>query len=124
MNGEFSGPAFMLSPKAKYAIKALLVLARAQDNDLLVQAPEISSTQNIPKKFLDLIFFELRPLCRAAMFRAGDRNADPGPTGPTSLRWRAGPPSGHRPLHHAPQRNRGPDLVPPCIRWCKRPAHR
>jgi Rrf2 family protein len=50
----------MLSQKAKYAIKALLVLARAQDENLLVQARDISTGQNIPKKFLDLIFFELR----------------------------------------------------------------
>ena len=50
----------MLSQKAKYAIKALLVLARAQDENLLVQAGDISADQNIPKKFLDLIFFELR----------------------------------------------------------------
>jgi len=50
----------MLSHKAKYAIKALLVLARAQDENLLVQAGDISADQNIPKKFLDLIFFELR----------------------------------------------------------------
>ena len=50
----------MLSQKAKYAIKALLVLARAQDENLLVQARDISETENIPKKFLDLIFFELR----------------------------------------------------------------
>jgi Rrf2 family protein len=48
----------MLSQKAKYAIKALLVLARAQDD--LVQARDISGSENIPKKFLDLIFFELR----------------------------------------------------------------
>ncbi len=51
---------FMLSQKAKYAIKALLVLARAQDENLLVQARDISESENIPKKFLDLIFFELR----------------------------------------------------------------
>jgi len=50
----------MLSHKAKYAMKALLVLARAQDENLLVQAGDISADQNIPKKFLDLIFFELR----------------------------------------------------------------
>jgi Rrf2 family protein len=54
-----AGPV-MLSQKAKYAIKALLVLARAQEDDRLVQAPDISAEQNIPKKFLDLIFFELR----------------------------------------------------------------
>ena len=50
----------MLSQKAKYAIKALLVLARAQDRNALSQARDISVEQNIPKKFLDLIFFELR----------------------------------------------------------------
>ena len=51
----------MLSQKAKYAIKALLVLARAQDaGHQLVQARDISDSENIPKKFLDLIFFELR----------------------------------------------------------------
>jgi Rrf2 family protein len=50
----------MLSQKAKYAIKALLVLAKAQDEQQLAQARDISSAENIPKKFLDLIFFELR----------------------------------------------------------------
>jgi Rrf2 family protein len=49
----------MLSQKAKYAIKALIVLARAR-NGALVQVNEIAEAQNIPKKFLDLIFFELR----------------------------------------------------------------
>jgi Rrf2 family protein len=49
----------MLSQKAKYAIKALLMLARAK-NGALVQVNEIAYDQNIPKKFLDLIFFELR----------------------------------------------------------------
>jgi len=60
MSKGFSGPPSMLSQKAKYAIKALLVLARAQDENLLAQARDISEDQNIPKKFLDLIFFELR----------------------------------------------------------------
>ena len=49
----------MLSQKAKYAIKALLVLARAEEDEL-VQVNQIAEQQNIPKKFLDLIFFELR----------------------------------------------------------------
>jgi Rrf2 family protein len=49
----------MLSQKAKYAIKALLVLARAKSG-AIVQVNEIAEGQNIPKKFLDLIFFELR----------------------------------------------------------------
>jgi Rrf2 family protein len=54
-----AGSYSMLSQKAKYAIKALLVLARAK-NDELVQVSEIADSQSIPKKFLDLIFFELR----------------------------------------------------------------
>jgi Rrf2 family protein len=49
----------MLSQKAKYAIKALITLAKAPDNNL-VQARDIATNQKIPKKFLDLIFFELR----------------------------------------------------------------
>lgn len=60
MNEGICRAVFMLSQKAKYAIKALLVLARAQDENLLVQARDISTGQNIPKKFLDLIFFELK----------------------------------------------------------------
>lgn len=50
----------MLSQKAKYAIKALLVLTRAQGRNELSAARDISVRENIPKKFLDLIFFELR----------------------------------------------------------------
>jgi Rrf2 family protein len=49
----------MLSQKAKYAIKALLALARADDGELL-QSKDIAKRHSIPKKFLDLIFFELR----------------------------------------------------------------
>lgn len=49
----------MLSQKAKYAIKALLALARVEDGTLL-QSKDIAAQHNIPKKFLDLIFFELR----------------------------------------------------------------
>ncbi len=49
----------MLSQKAKYAIKALITLAKAPYNHL-VQARDIATSQKIPKKFLDLIFFELR----------------------------------------------------------------
>jgi Rrf2 family protein len=49
----------MLSQKAKYAIKALLNLARAPEGEL-VQANDVAERQNIPRKFLDLIFFELR----------------------------------------------------------------
>ncbi len=48
----------MLSQKAKYAIKALIALTRSDGK--LLQATDISQEHNIPKKFLDLIFFELR----------------------------------------------------------------
>src|SRR5437588_12576045 len=48
----------MLSQKAKYAMKALIALARADGK--LLQSGDISVEHKIPKKFLDLIFFELR----------------------------------------------------------------
>jgi Rrf2 family protein len=48
----------MLSHKAKYAMKALIALARA--GDALLQSADIADEHKIPKKFLDLIFFELR----------------------------------------------------------------
>jgi Rrf2 family protein len=49
----------MLSQKAKYALKALLALAKAPDG-LLLQAGEIAEREQVPKKFLDLILLELR----------------------------------------------------------------
>lgn len=48
----------MLSHKAKYAMKALIALARADGQ--LLQSADIAAEHKIPKKFLDLIFFELR----------------------------------------------------------------
>jgi Rrf2 family protein len=48
----------MLSQKAKYAMKALIALARADGK--LLQSADIAADHKIPKKFLDLIFFELR----------------------------------------------------------------
>ncbi|GAA0561780.1 RrF2 family transcriptional regulator [Rhizomicrobium electricum] len=49
----------MLSQKAKYALKALIALAEAENGELL-QAGEMAEAHNIPKKFLDLILLELR----------------------------------------------------------------
>lgn len=49
----------MLSQKAKYAIKALLVLAQAKPQEF-IQAKDIAQAENIPKRFLDLILFEMR----------------------------------------------------------------
>ncbi len=49
----------MLSAKAKYAFKAMFALARLGPGELL-QAGQISESENISKKFLDLILLELR----------------------------------------------------------------
>lgn len=49
----------MLSKKAKYALKAMLALTECEGDELL-QAGDIAESQNIPKKFLDLILQDLR----------------------------------------------------------------
>ena len=49
----------MLSQKAKYALKAMLTLAAETKGDLL-QAGDISESQNVPRKFLEMILLELR----------------------------------------------------------------
>lgn len=49
----------MLSQKAKYALKAMLTLA-AETNGHLLQAGDISESQNVPRKFLELILLDLR----------------------------------------------------------------
>lgn len=49
----------MLSQKARYALKALIALAEADEGELL-QAGEIAERHHVPKKFLDLILLELR----------------------------------------------------------------
>src|SRR5919106_1641027 len=48
----------MLSQKAKYALRALLVLAEAGD-DRPVLIGEIAERHNLPKKFLEQILFAL-----------------------------------------------------------------
>jgi Rrf2 family protein len=49
----------MLSQKAKYALRALMMLAEAEPEELvLVQA--IAERQNVPRKFLELILLELK----------------------------------------------------------------
>jgi len=51
----------MLSKKAKYAIKALIFLAKASNDEKdLVLIAEISEKERIPKKFLEQILLELR----------------------------------------------------------------
>ncbi len=49
----------MLSNKAKYALKAMHALAACTSDETL-PSTDIAHAQNIPKKFLDLILFELR----------------------------------------------------------------
>lgn len=48
----------MLTMKAKYALKALVVLARSKDGQM--QAKTIAAEANIPYKFLEAILGELR----------------------------------------------------------------
>ena len=49
----------MISKKAKYALKALTVLAREYEKGPLLIS-NIAETENIPKKFLEAILLELR----------------------------------------------------------------
>ena len=49
----------MISQKAKYALRALLVLCKAPAETSLMIG-EISKTQAIPKKFLEQILLELK----------------------------------------------------------------
>ncbi len=48
----------MLSQKCKYALHALLVLAREPNDDLLLVS-DIAERENLPKKFLEAILLEL-----------------------------------------------------------------
>jgi Rrf2 family protein len=50
----------MLSKKSKYAIKALVALAKHDKNGLPMRIQEISEKENIPKKFLEAILLDLR----------------------------------------------------------------
>ena len=49
----------MLSQKSKYALRALVVLARKPSGEMVVVG-EIAEQQNVPHKFLELILLELR----------------------------------------------------------------
>lgn len=50
----------MISHKAKYALKALVVLAKASRDGRIVTATEIAETHRIPKKFLEQILLQLK----------------------------------------------------------------
>lgn len=49
----------MLSQKAKYALKALLVLAEREPG-VPIQVIEVAETARVPRKFLELILLELK----------------------------------------------------------------
>jgi Rrf2 family protein len=50
----------MLQKKTKYAIKALLALAKVYNEEKPVRISEIAETEKIPRKFLEAILLELR----------------------------------------------------------------
>jgi len=50
----------MLSKKSKYAIKALVALAKHEKHGLPMRIIEISEQESIPKKFLEAILLDLR----------------------------------------------------------------
>lgn len=50
----------MISQKAKYALRALVALARAHEKDEALIIADISERQNIPKKFLEQILLDLK----------------------------------------------------------------
>jgi Rrf2 family protein len=50
----------MLSKKSKYAIKALLALAKNYEENKPQRISQISESENIPRKFLEAILLELR----------------------------------------------------------------
>ena len=63
----------MLSRKTKYAINALVYLARESNNGEPVQISRIAESENIPRKFLEAILLDLR--------HAGMLNSRKGKTG-------------------------------------------
>ncbi|MGN6212214.1 RrF2 family transcriptional regulator [Parafilimonas sp.] len=63
----------MLSKKTKYAINALVYLARESKDGEPVQISRIAESENIPRKFLEAILLELR--------HAGMLNSRKGKTG-------------------------------------------
>ena len=50
----------MLSKKSKYAIKALVVLAKEYETHTPKRISEIAESEHIPRKFLEAILLELR----------------------------------------------------------------
>ena len=63
----------MLSKKTKYAINALVYLARIKETDEPVQISKIAESEHIPRKFLEAILLDLK--------HAGILNSRKGKTG-------------------------------------------
>jgi Rrf2 family protein len=57
--GGHKRSAIMISQKAKYALRSLIVLARAAPGEA-VQMPAIAAQERIPKKFLEQILLDLK----------------------------------------------------------------
>ena len=60
IHAQLSIHILMISKKAKYALKALKVLAESFDDKRPILISEIAEKENIPKKFLEAILLELR----------------------------------------------------------------
>src|SRR5690606_12257168 len=55
-----SDPWPMISQKAKYALRALIFLARAEEPDEALLISDIAEQQRIPKRFLEQILLDLK----------------------------------------------------------------
>src|SRR6201986_1214871 len=63
----------MLSQKARYALRALIVLAKQQDGETPMMIADIAGEAKVPRKFLEQILLELkkRGIVRSMRGRAG-----------------------------------------------------
>jgi Rrf2 family protein len=50
----------MLSSKAKYAVRAAIQLAEKADEEAWIQTADVAEQEQIPRKFLEAIFVQLR----------------------------------------------------------------
>ena len=63
----------MLSQKARYALRALIVLAQQQDGEMPMMIADIAREARVPRKFLEQILLELkkRGIVRSMRGRTG-----------------------------------------------------
>ncbi len=50
----------MISQKAKYALRAMIALTRAQERGAMMSIAEVAAAERIPKKFLEQILLDLK----------------------------------------------------------------